>query len=82
MPTLEVLAEVMEESGKGISIATVDCTVFKNLCTSRFNIRVNLNTNFPVPSYNIILFVSFGCMMFIFIFTCLAGPDVCTYVCT
>lgn len=41
MPTLEVLAEVMEESGKGISIATVDCTVFKQLCTNRFNIRVN-----------------------------------------
>ena len=41
MPALEVLAEVMEESGKGISIATVDCTVFKQLCTNRFNIRVN-----------------------------------------
>lgn len=41
MPTLEVLAEVMEESdrGKAISIATVDCTVHKNLCTKRFAIR-------------------------------------------
>eukprot|EP00752_Nemacystus_decipiens_P004113 g3763.t1 len=39
MPTLEVLAEVMQESGRGISVATVDCTVFKQLCTNRFNIR-------------------------------------------
>lgn len=40
MPTMEVLAEVMEESGKGITVATVDCTVHKNLCTNRFPIRV------------------------------------------
>lgn len=40
MPTLEVLAEVMEESGKGITVGTVDCTVYKTLCTNRFNIRV------------------------------------------
>ncbi|CAN0455371.1 unnamed protein product, partial [Hapterophycus canaliculatus] len=35
MPTLEVLAELMEESGQGVSVATVDCTVEKKLCTDR-----------------------------------------------
>lgn len=40
MPTLEVLAELMEESGQGVSVATVDCTVEKKLCTDRFSIRV------------------------------------------
>ncbi|CAM9930698.1 unnamed protein product [Scytosiphon promiscuus] len=39
MPTLEVLAELMEESGQGVSVATVDCTVEKKLCTDRFSIR-------------------------------------------
>lgn len=40
MPTIEVLAEVMEENGSGITVATVDCTVHKALCTDRYNIRV------------------------------------------
>ncbi|CAM9494222.1 unnamed protein product [Pylaiella littoralis] len=39
MPTIEVLAEVMEENGSGITVATVDCTVHKALCTDRYNIR-------------------------------------------
>lgn len=40
MPTIEVLAEVMEENGSGMSVATVDCTVYKSLCTDRHNVRV------------------------------------------
>ncbi|CAN0000433.1 unnamed protein product [Ascophyllum nodosum] len=37
MPTLETLAEVMDE--KNIAVATVDCTVEKTLCNQGFSIR-------------------------------------------
>ncbi|CAB1097956.1 unnamed protein product [Ectocarpus sp. CCAP 1310/34] len=38
MPTLEVLAEVLEESQRGITVGTVDCTTQQNLCTKRFSV--------------------------------------------
>lgn len=44
MPTLEVLAEVLEESQRGITVGTVDCTTQQNLCTKRFPVRVRGGT--------------------------------------
>lgn len=42
LPTIEVLAEALGkgESEPEITVATVDCTVEKELCTQVFNIRV------------------------------------------